>query len=136
MKRLALLASLAAFVFAAPAHADRGGVPHRKAPTAPVLSFSCDGALCVYAISPGPLAPLTAYDTSIHFENLLGVGCNTGTGGWHSDASGALVQVLDQTEIKCGAIGPGTVTAWARNAGTAFDAPAIPGTSTGPVLIG
>lgn len=130
MNKLAVLVvAVVAFVLVAPAQADRGGVPHKKAaPAAPVLSFSCDGTLCIYAVSPGPLEPLTAYDTSVEFVGANG-GCNLGTGGWRSDDSGAFVQVLDESEVKCGGVGAGTVTAWVRGAGSAWDATAIPGTA-------
>lgn len=137
MKKLVVLAVLAgALLLVTGAQADRGGVSHKRlAPTAPVVSFSCDGTLCVYAISPGPLEPFTAYDTSIQFVTASGAGCNLGTGGWHTDSTGALVQVLDEDAVKCGGSGPGAVTAWVRHADTAWDAAAVPGTLVGPVLI-
>lgn len=131
-----VLAVVAALMLVTSAQANRGGVPHKNAPTAPVLSFSCDGTLCTYAVSPGPLAPSTAYDTSYQFVPLIGLlGCNTGTGGWHTDATGAFVQRLDEDEIKGGSLVPGFVTVWARDAGSPWNAPAIPGTLTDPPVL-
>lgn len=143
LKKVILFALLAvALVIPSSAQADRGGVPHKKsAPVLPAATFSCDGTTCVYAIPPaGPitpsiLAPSTQYDTSIQFVSFLGGGCNTGTGGWRTDDAGGFVQFLDQSEIMCGSIVPGTVTAWVRSFNTSFGDPAIPGTQI-TVLIG
>lgn len=138
MRRLILLAAIATVaVAAAPSAVAKTANCHKaKTCTAATVdpTFACDGTNCTYTATGLPAN--TDYQLSVAFTPTDGstVGCHLGVSALPTDGSGVYSYSVPEARVKCsnypGATGgSGNVTAWLRDASSAFfNDPAVPGT--------